>query len=114
MWDSVLLAHADRERIFPAGHRGLVIRSNGDTLPAVLVDGRVAGAWRPNPERGAEGGIEVTAFEALDDEAWAGLAAEAESLAAFLAPRDPRAYSRYARWWAGLPAAEIRVIGRPG
>lgn len=114
MWDSVLLAHADRERVFPAAHRRHITRSNGDTLPAVLVDGRVAGAWRPNPDGGAAAGLEVMAFERLDDDAWAGLAAEASGLAAFLAPRDPRAYSRYARWWADLPAAERRIVGRPG
>ena len=58
MWDSVLLAHADRSRVIAPEHRPLVMRRNGDVLPTVLVDGVVAGVWRP-----ADGGIEVTVFE---------------------------------------------------
>src|SRR5690606_40916501 len=41
MWDSVLLAYADRSRVLPEEYRPLVIRRNGDTLPTVLVDGHV-------------------------------------------------------------------------
>jgi hypothetical protein len=29
-----------------------------------------------------------------------------------LADRDPAVYRRYDRWWATLPAAEVRVLGR--
>ena len=58
------------------------------------------------------GGIEATAFHRLSDEAWDGLASEARALVAFLADREPRAYSRYGRWWADLPGAEVRVLGR--
>ncbi|MGW1927095.1 winged helix DNA-binding domain-containing protein, partial [Streptomyces massasporeus] len=47
MWDSVLLAYADRSRVIPAEYRKHVIRVNGDTLPTLLVDGYVAGVWRP-------------------------------------------------------------------
>jgi len=39
MWDSVLLAYADRGRVLPAEFRRLVIRRNGDVLPTLLVDG---------------------------------------------------------------------------
>lgn len=106
MWDSVLLAHKDRSRVIPTEYRKLVIRSNGDMLPSVLVDGYVAGVWRT-----VETGIEVTAFRELDDDAWEQIETEARALNAFLAPREPRIYARYARWWAGLPAAETRVIG---
>ena len=60
------------------------IRRNGDVLPTLLVDGYVAGVWRP-----VDDGIEVTAFHPLADDDWAGLAAEARSLVAFLADRDP-------------------------
>jgi hypothetical protein len=107
MWDSVLLAYADRSRIIPPAYRAHVIRNNGDTLPTVLVDGHVAGVWRP-----LDHGIEVTAFEALPDDAWAGLEAEGRAMLDFLRPREPRAYSRYGRWWAALPAAEVRVLAR--
>jgi Winged helix DNA-binding domain len=105
MWDSVLLAYADRSRVMPAEYRRLVIRSNGDLLPTLLVDGYVAGVWRP-----VEGGIEATAFHALSDEAWSGLEAEARALVAFLADREPIVYRRYIHWWSTLPSAEVRVL----
>ena len=107
MWDSVLLAYADRARIIPAEYRKLVTRSNGDVLPTLLVDGYVAGVWRP-----VEEGIEATAFRRLPHEAWTGLDAEARMLRDFLAPREPMVYRRYARWWVDLPAAEVRVLGQ--
>ncbi|MFE5796007.1 winged helix DNA-binding domain-containing protein [Streptomyces sp. NPDC056503] len=106
MWDSTLLAYADRSRIVPAAYRGHVIRINGDVLPTLLVDGYVAGAWRP-----VEGGIEAAAFHPLAAGDWDGLAAEAASLGALLADRDPRVYGRYDHWWAkGLPAVETRLL----
>ena len=108
MWDSTLLAYKDRSRIIPPGYRTLVMRNNGDVLPTLLVDGYVAGVWRP-----LRGGIEATAFERLPEDAWDGLEAEARSLMAFLAQRDPSVYSRYGHWWAkGLPSYEVRVLGR--
>ncbi|MER6693541.1 winged helix DNA-binding domain-containing protein [Streptomyces minutiscleroticus] len=105
MWDSVLLAHADRSRVIPPAYRPLVIRNNGDVLPTLLVDGQVAGVWRP-----VEGGIEATAFHELSPGAWDGLAAEAHALTALLAERDPRVYGRYGHWWAKLPDAQVRRI----
>jgi hypothetical protein len=106
MWDSVLLAYADRSRVIPPDHRAHVTLRNGDVLPTLLIDGYVAGVWRP-----VDGGIEATAFERLDDAAWEGLEAEARGLVAFLAERDPAAYSRYAHWWEKLPGGEVRVLG---
>ncbi len=108
MWDSVLLAYADRSRVIPPDYRGLVIRQNGDTLPTLLVDGHVAGVWRP-----VEGGIEATAFHEVSDESWAGLATEAAALIAFLADRDPTVYRRYGHWWKTLPHAEVRILPGP-
>jgi hypothetical protein len=105
MWDSVLLAYADRSRVIPPDDRKVVIRQNGDVLPTLLVDGHVAGVWRP-----VEGGIEVSAFRSLPDEAWEGLATEARSLVAFLAGRDPKVYRRYAHWWKTMPSADVRVL----
>ncbi|MFG3114521.1 winged helix DNA-binding domain-containing protein [Streptomyces sp. NPDC048197] len=108
MWDSVLLAYADRSRVIPPAYRGLVIRTNGDVLPTLLVDGYVAGVWRP-----VDGGIEATAFHALPPAAWDGLAAEARSLTALLADRDTAVYRRFDHWWAklALPGeAEVRVF----
>ena len=109
MWDSVLLAYADRARVIPPDYRRLVTRNNGDVLPTLLVDGYVAGVWRP-----VEGGIEATAFHPLPKKAWSGLAAEAAALVGFLADRDPAVYRRYGHWWANLPGAEVRVLPGPG
>ena len=109
MWDSVLFAYRDRSRVIPEAYRKVVIRDNGDTLPTVLVDGHVAGVWRPAP--GSDGSIEVTAFHLLDETTWDGLETEARSLVAFLADRQPNVYGRYAHWWAkGLPSAEVRLL----
>lgn len=105
MWDSVLLAYADRGRVIPPEYRKLVTRINGDVLPTLLVDGYVAGVWRP-----ADGGIEATAFHPLPERTWQELAAEAHALLALLADRDPHVYRRYANWWAKLPSAEVRVL----
>jgi hypothetical protein len=105
MWDSTLLAYADRRRIIPDEHRTHVIRRNGDVLPTVLVDGHVRGVWRAVAD-----GIEVTAFEPLDGDAWSGLAEEAADLVTMLAPRDPQVYGRYHHWWEKLPPGERRTL----
>lgn len=105
MWESALLAYVDRSRVVPPAYRSLVTRRNGDVLPAILVDGYVAGVWRA-----LDDGIEVTAFERLTTDAWTGLAAEAASLLALLADRDPAVYRRYGHWWDALPSAEVRRL----
>ena len=87
------------------GYRATVIRRNGNVLPTLLVDGYVAGVWRP-----VDGGIEATAFHKLPRAAWDGLAKEAEHLVAFLAERDPQVYRRYGGWWESLPSVEVRVL----
>jgi hypothetical protein len=106
MWESALLAYADRSRIVPADYRTTVMRNNGDVLSTLLVDGCVAGVWRPT-----DAGIEATAFHPLPDDAWEGLETEARALVAFLADRDPSVFSRYAHWWAKLPPGETRLLG---
>jgi hypothetical protein len=105
MWDSTLLAYADRSRVLPAEYRPRVIRRNGDVLPTLLVDGHVCGVWRP-----VEGGVEVRAFEHLAASAWDDLAAEAGRLLALLAARGPAVHRRHMRWWTALPAVEVRVL----
>lgn len=105
MWDSLLLAYSDRSRVIPTRYRKLVTRSNGDVLPTVLVDGYVAGVWRP-----LEGGIEVTAFHPLARQVWDGVTSEASALTALLAERDPRVYRRYDHWWSTLPVSDVRVL----
>jgi hypothetical protein len=105
MWDNALLAYVDRSRVIPPQYRQHVTRNNGDVLPTLLVDGYVAGVWRP-----VEDGIEATAFHRLSDEGWLALETEARALRAFLSGRQPLVYRRYAHWWASLPGAEIRVL----
>ncbi|MBV7649273.1 winged helix DNA-binding domain-containing protein [Streptomyces albidoflavus] len=118
MWDSILLAYADRARVIPPAYRPLVIRRNGDVLPTLLVDGEVAGVWRPvgdedgaGDEGGNGAGIEATAFHPLSPTTWDALAAEARSLTALLTARDLTAYRRYGHWWAKLPeGGEVRRL----
>lgn len=106
MWDSTLLAYDDRARMVPDAYRTFVFRRNGDVLPTLLVDGYVAGVWRP-----VDGGIEASTFRGLDAATWAALAEEAQGLWAFLADRDPATYGRYDHWWdKGLPAVEVRRL----
>ncbi|MEU5950902.1 winged helix DNA-binding domain-containing protein [Streptomyces sp. NPDC047525] len=105
MWDSVLLAYADRARVIPPDYRPWVIRRNGDVLPTLLVDGQVAGVWRP-----VDGGVEATAFHPLSPDTWDELAEEAQSLRTFLGDRDAAVYSRYHHWWAKLPEGEARML----
>lgn len=106
MWDSVLLAHADRSRIISDDVRRAVIQRNGDVLATVLANGYVVGVWRP-----ADDGIEVHTFSDLPTTTWDALAVEAENMVGFLVDREPDIYRRYARWWEELPRGERRVLG---
>ena len=107
MWDSVLLAYADRSRIIPPAYRSHVIRRNGDVLPTVLVDGFVAGVWRV-----LDGGVEVTVFHALSNEDWDGVEQEARGLGPLLAERDDALYARFGHWWSRLPTTPrcVRLV----
>jgi hypothetical protein len=106
MWDSVLLAYAERSRVIPDEHRTHVIRRNGDVLPTVLVDGLVRGVWRASADA-----IEVRAWEPLDDATLDGLDHEARDLRRFLADREPAVFSRFAQWWDRLPDGPTITIG---
>lgn len=105
MWDNALLAHTDRGRLIPAEFRTTVIRRNGDVLPMLLVDGYVAGVWRP-----VDGGIEATAFRRLPAAMWEGLAAEAADLTAMLAEREPLVFGRYGHWWKTIDGVQVKVL----
>jgi hypothetical protein len=109
MWDSTLLAYADRSRMIPPEYRKVVIRRNGDVLPTVLVDGVVAGVWCPSEE-----GIEIRLFHRIPGAAWESLSEEAQRLAALFDGRPPT-YGRYGHWWKQLPDGESRLlVGRSG
>jgi DNA glycosylase AlkZ-like len=98
MWDSVLLAHADRTRIMSDTDRARVIARNGDTLPAFLVDGRVAGTWWMEDGEGGPPRIAFDPFRPIDRPVRVALEAEADRLSGAVAPIEPRVYARYRRW----------------
>lgn len=75
MWDSTLLAHADRTRILPGEYRKVVIERNGDVLQTFLVDGFVAGLWRFD-----DGQLELEPFEPLSRAVWRELEREGKEL----------------------------------
>jgi hypothetical protein len=99
MWDSALLAHADRSRILPPDLRRSVIATNGDVMPTVTVDGRVAGLWWAEPldatgqEPPTRIALERAGSAARTDER--SLAAEAKALAGFVGPLEPAVYARF-------------------
>lgn len=113
MWDSLLLAHQDRTRIISDADRGAVIARNGDTLPTFLVDGRVAGLWWAAAEPGGRTRIAIEPFRAIPPTARRALDIEAERLAAFVEPAEPRVYGRYQRW-RPAPASSGAVSSPPG
>jgi hypothetical protein len=98
MWDSLLLAHADRTRIIDDADRSVVIARNGDTLATCLVDGRVAGLWWAEAGAGGRTHIAIEPFRPIPAAAMTALRDEADALAAFVEPHEPLVYRRYRRW----------------
>jgi hypothetical protein len=102
MWDSTLLAFADRTRLISDEDRRVVIARNGDTLPTFTVDGVVAGLWWAKAEPGGRTRIVIEPFRPpLRRADMRALEGEAERLAALIAPLEPAVYSRYQRWRPG-------------
>jgi len=95
MWDSVLLAHADRTRVISDQDRRRVVEVNGDTYPAFLVDGRVGGLWWAEALPGGRSRVVLEPFRDLGAADRSALEAEGERLAAFVADREPDVYRRY-------------------
>ena len=83
MWDSTLLAYADRTRIVPAGVPPARHPRQRRRAPDPARRRLRGGVWRP-----VDDGIEATAFHQLPDDAWDGLDAEARDLRR--AARRPR------------------------
>jgi hypothetical protein len=88
-WDSVLLAHARRERILATEHRKLVIAVNGDVAPTFLVDGVVAGLWEV-PRKG-DGTLTLRPLRPLAEQARRAVEEEGRRLLAWLRPDQPGA-----------------------
>jgi hypothetical protein len=93
-WDNVLLAHADRTRMFDDETRGRVIRKNGDVLPTILVDGVVAGKWWWRRKKDVAT-LEATPFVKLTKAVKAELEREAELALAVLEPAATRIEVEY-------------------
>lgn len=85
-WDSVLLAHARRERVLPEPYRAAVIAKNGDVASTVLVDGSVAGTWTVSPARQRTATVTVSPFAPLRRAARTEVGDEARGLVAWLRP----------------------------
>ena len=99
MWDSTILAFADRTRMISDEDRRVVVARNGDTLPTFLVDGVVAGLWWSAATAGGRTRIAIEPFRPPLARADArALEREAEQLAEMVAPLEPAVYSRYQRW----------------
>lgn len=84
-WDSVLLAHARRDRVLPAGRWKTVVGPNGDVLATFLVDGTVAGSWSVT-RRGDEAILALAPFRRTERAVRRALEEEAERLVRFMEP----------------------------
>jgi hypothetical protein len=83
-FDSILLAHADRVRIMPAGRHLGMFSSNGVMQGAVLVDGFVRAMWVPRKST-----LEISPFvNPLTRAERAAIEAESLQLMNFLAPGE--------------------------
>ena len=109
MWDSVLLAHADRRRIITDADRAIVVARNGDTLPTFLVDGVVAGLWWTAPGSGGRTAIHLEPFRPIPAAARRALEAEADRLRSVIEPIEPLVYRRYQRW-RPAPGAPASIV----
>ena len=78
-YDAVLLAHARRTGILPEEHRPRIFNTKmPQSIGTFLVDGAVAGTWKPDGKR-----IVIDPFERLDRATRLALDEEVERLAAF-------------------------------
>jgi hypothetical protein len=95
-FDNATLSHQDRTRIVPAGLRWPELGDNV-TAPVFLVDGFVAGVWKP-VGKGADLVIELRPMSTIGPADRAAVEAEVAGLLAMLEPRaDPGAV----RWLDG-------------
>lgn len=90
VWDSLLLAHARRERVLADEHRKLVIAKNGDVAPTFLVDGVVAGTWTVAP-RAAPAALTLRPLVTLTKREARAVVEEGRHLLTWLRPGEPQA-----------------------
>ena len=60
-FDQILLAHAERSRMFPAEHRMLIFTTNGIIRASVLIDGFARALWEIKQDKGSAT-LKVTAL----------------------------------------------------
>ena len=83
-YDNILLAHADRTRIMPAGRHLGMFSSNGVMQGAVLADGFVRAMWVPRKST-----LEISPFiKPLTKAERDSIEAESRHLMKFLAPGE--------------------------
>lgn len=63
-YDNVLIGHADRSRIIPAGRRIPLPPGNGATRGTVILDGMLGGEWRIATD-GGRSTLEIAPFETI-------------------------------------------------
>jgi hypothetical protein len=81
-YDNLLLSHADRTRVLPAGRRVPLPAGNGGTTGTFLVDGTMYGTWRLHRTPTAH--IEITPDAPIPRRHQAALEGETASLLVFL------------------------------
>ena len=81
-YDNVLLGHADRSRIIPAGRSIPLPPGNGATMGTILLDGMFGGTWRVTREA-AGATLAIDPFEPVARSARIGLEEEGHRLLAF-------------------------------
>jgi hypothetical protein len=81
-YDNVLLGHADRSRIIPAGRAIPLPPGNGATMGTILLDGVFGGTWRITREAGGAT-LAIDPFEPVEASARIGLEEEGHRLLDF-------------------------------
>jgi hypothetical protein len=85
-YDNILLGHADRTRIIPAGRAIPLAPGNGATMGSILLDGMLAGTWRI--ARAERPTLTIEPFEPVDPAERTVLEEEGARLLAFAAGVD--------------------------
>ena len=83
IFDSYLLAHREKDHLLRPHHYKRVYRNQGWISPVVLIDGVIAGVWA-NKFQNKNMFVEIEPFGKLSKATKAGIAREAEHMAAFL------------------------------
>ena len=110
MWDSVLLAYADRSRMISDEHRKVVTAGMATRCRHSWSNGRVAGLWWAEADGGRSRIVSSRSSGSSRAER-RDVEREGERLAAFVGPIEPDVYRRYrtTRARASVPAIPRRA-----